>query len=132
MLPLLAAFRPSTVDLVVCLPPYVASARVSVAEATSLAVNGGTGSMLADAGWVFMGGPQGTEVVESLVRDDLHRVLSPHGVALMCLGNDHDAATIGGVVERASGGKLAACVAGRKVEEGASVVTVFRIERCTD
>ena len=123
---LLSAFRPHSVDLVIALPPYVASTRMTAADAAAVAVAGGTSSCLADAEWVFLGGAEGTDVVECLVRDDLCRVLSPTGFALVCVGIDHDAQKIGAVVERASNGQLAASVESENAEDRC---IVYRIER---
>ena len=132
---MLDGVRTGAVDLVVVLPPYVASARKSVADAAAPATAVGDGpaaSCLADADWVFLGGASGTELVAACV-SDLDRVLSPTGVAVMCIGNGHAAASIGQVVDEASGGKLMATVAAQTEEENEdapwSVTRIFRIER---
>lgn len=126
---LLAAFRPGSVDLALILPPYLASTRKSVEELTAVAAADGTVEMLADADWIFLGGPQGTSLLEQLVDEDLGRVLSPEGFALVCVGNGMSMETVGEAIERASSGAFEASVVDRSGEEGHET-TIIRIERC--
>ena len=79
---LLSAFRAGRADLVVCLPPYVASKRMSTADAVAKESAGA--KQLADAEWVFLGGSDGLEVLGRLAAD-LVRVLSKTGFAFIAL-----------------------------------------------
>ena len=125
---LLSAFRAGRADLVVCLPPYVASKRMSTADAVAKESAGA--KQLADAEWVFLGGSDGLEVLGRLAAD-LVRVLSKTGFAFICIGNGHDAHAVAKRVEDASHGMLMSSVeAQTDADKECEVVRVYRIERC--
>ena len=127
---LLAALRPRTVDLLVFLAPYVPTSgeKLKAATSSALAAAQPVGGIL-DATWLWAGGPNGTALVERFVRDDLERVLSPEGVALILFSTSSESVEM---IERASNGALTASVVARCKDStlGDKMrVCVVRVER---
>ena len=91
-----------------------------------MAAAGGSSDCLADADWVFLGGADGTELLERFIYEDLGRVLTADGFAVVCVGCGMAVATVEDVVERASCGAFVACVADKTDDEQ---TTIYRIER---
>lgn len=130
---LLAGLRPGTVDLLVFLAPYVPTSgdKLTAASASALAATQPVSGIF-DATWLWAGGPNGTALVERFVRDDLERVLSPDGVALLLFSASSESV---GMIERASKGALTASVVARCNDPtlGDKMrVCVVRVERSAD
>ena len=127
---LLAAFRPRSVDLLVFLPPYVPTSAAKLEDALSMArAKTAACSGIAEATWLWAGGPNGTALVERFLEEDLPRILSSEGIAFVLFALASESVDL---IERKSNGMLTAKVVARCNDPdlgGKLRVCVLRIER---
>ena len=131
---LLSGLRPGIVDLIVFLPPYVATTAEKLADAiASVALRNVTDAParnFLEATWLWAGGPNGMAVVERFVATDLPRVLSAHGVAYVLFSQAAESVEM---IERVSNGALSATVVARCTDPALGDkgrICIVRVERC--
>ena len=81
------------------------------------------------ASWTWAGGPNGTSLLGAFVENDLVRVLSADGVALIAVGLLPGPDEIVELVDRGSRGELAAMPIATQDNHGRKEI-VFRVVRC--